>query len=52
MKQALKLCGEIQIDRYLIRWKHKFLDNIKKYLGRIGRDGLVWIRIGTSEGML
>jgi hypothetical protein len=32
--------------------RRRWVDNIKMDLREIGWDGLIWLRIGTSEGLL
>jgi hypothetical protein len=32
--------------------RHRWVNNIKMDLGEIGWDGMIWLRIGTSGGLL
>jgi transcription termination factor 2 len=47
--------GEQEGKRPLGRPRRRWVDNIKMYLREIGwdgLDGLIWLRIGTSGGLL
>jgi hypothetical protein len=46
------LVGKPEGKRPLGRPRHRWVNNIKVDLRDIGWDGLIWIRIGTSEGLL
>jgi len=52
------LAGKLEGKRSLGRSRHKWEDNIKIDLQKVGRggmdscNGLIWLRIGTGGGLL
>jgi hypothetical protein len=46
------LVGEPEGKRPVGRPRRRWVDNIKMDLRKIGWDGLIWLRIGTSGGHL
>jgi hypothetical protein len=46
------LVGEPDGKRLLGRPRRRWVDNIKIDLGEIGWDGLIWLRIGSSQWLL
>jgi hypothetical protein len=46
------LVGKPEGKRPLGRPRRRWVDNIKMYLREIGWDGINWLRIGTSGGLL
>jgi hypothetical protein len=46
------LVGKPEGKRPLGRPRHRWVDNIKKDLREIEWTGLIWLRIGTTRGLL
>jgi hypothetical protein len=46
------LVGMPEEKRPLGRPRRRWVDNIKMDLGGMGWSGLIWLRIGTSGGLL
>jgi hypothetical protein len=46
------LVGKPEGKRPLGRSRHKWVNNIKIDLRQIGWTGLIWLRVGTSGGLL
>jgi hypothetical protein len=46
------MVGKPERKRSLGRLECRWVDNIKMYLREIGWTGLMWLRIGTSGGLL
>jgi hypothetical protein len=44
--------GKPEVKRPLGRPRRRWVCNIKMNLRKIGWDGLIWLRIGTSGGLL
>jgi hypothetical protein len=48
------MVGKTERNRPIRRHRHRWVDNIKIYLerDRLGWTRLIWLRIGTSVGLL